>query len=258
MHLLAFYRSQSQYDLVTRITRVVTRLTRTPRARRIQKMESSVMNSVERNGPMASTTSGPQTEIAGEDLNKILSTTAASLSIVGTLITISTFVMWPDLRTNSRRMIVFISIGDLFVAISNVLGLYNTSSTDTMCELQATLNIAAVLPSFFWTVYLSFYLYLTICKKICTDLEARVMYLFHVTAWGIPLLIAATAYAAKAVGDSNDLVSSGWCWIKYRKTTEWWMMVLWMCIAGKGWEILAYIAITVFYVLVKLQIRKEV
>ena len=31
-----------------------------------------------------------------------------------------------------------------------------------------------------------------------------------------------------------------------------------MCIAGKGWEILAYISITVFYVLVKLQIRREV
>ena len=198
-----------------------------------------------------------QTVIAGEVVNKVLSTTAASLSIVGALIIISTFVMWPDLRTNSRRMIVFISIGDLFVAISNVIGLYTTSSEDTRCAIQATLNIAAVLSSFFWTVYLSFYFYLTICKKICTEVEARVMKLFHVTAWGIPLLIAAIAYGVKEVGNSKDLVSSGWCWIKYRPT-QWEKMVLWMFIAGKGWEILAYIAITVFYVLIKLQIRQEV
>ena len=206
----------------------------------------------------ADTTTLPyQTTIATGVVNKVLSTTAGSLSILGALIIITTFLMWPDLRTNSRRIIVFISIGDLFVAISNITGLYTKPPADgTTCKIQATLNIMAVLSSFLWTTYLSCYFYLTICKKISTQVESRMMLFFHATAWGIPLLLAAIAYGVEAVGNSHDLVSSGWCWITSHQL--WWKMVLWMCIAGKGWEILAYIAITVFYVLVKLQIRREV
>ncbi|KAJ7336573.1 Basement membrane-specific heparan sulfate proteoglycan core protein [Desmophyllum pertusum] len=161
--------------------------------------------------------------------------------------------MWPDLRTNSRQMIVFISIGDFLVAGSNIIGLY----AKQMCNIQATINIAAVLSSFFWTVYLSVYFYLTICKQISMWSERLAMYLFHITAWGIPLAIAIAAYVEGAVGSSEDYVSSGWCWIKYTHSGKRWKMVLWMCIAGKGWEILAYIAITVFYVLVKFHIRRE-
>ena len=84
------------------------------------------------------------------------------------------------------------------------------------------------------------------------------MLFFQLTAWVIPVLIAATAYGEKAVGNSEDLVSSGWCWIKIDRNGDRWWNVLWMCIAGKGWEILSYIAISVFYFLVKWQIRREV
>ena len=200
-----------------------------------------------------------QSIIAGEVANKALSITAASLSIVGTMIIIATFAMWPDLRTNSRRMIVFISIGDFLVASGNIIGEWYTGKNpeqSTACRLQAAIGIIAILPSFFWTVYLSLYFYLTIRKKISNESERRCMRLFHATAWGIPLMIAIVAYAFKGVGYSGDLGSSGWCWISRKQ--PWWKMVLWMVVAGKGWEILAYIAITVFYVLVKLHIRREV
>lgn len=194
-------------------------------------------------------------------LNEILCTTAASLSIVGTLVIIGTFLKWPDLRSNSRKIIVCISIGDLFVAISNVVGLY-TETCALVCKIQATLNIAAILSSFFWTVYLSFYIYMTVCRKITPQSEKRIMLFFVLTAWGIPLIIAATAYGVGAVGNSDNVVSSGWCWIKYILNDEtnwpWQKMLFWMCMAGKGWEILAYFAICVFYFLVKWQIRREI
>lgn len=210
------------------------------------------------NSTEAPTSVPEQKRIAEESLNKGLSTTAASLSILGSLTIFITFLMWPDLRTTSRRMIVFISIGDFFVASSNILGLY-MNSDEKMCKIEATINIVAILSSFFWTVYLSLYFYLTICKTVSVKMEGLAMWVFHITAWGIPLVIAVIAYLDDAVGSSRDYVSSGWCWIKYtHQRRSWWKMVLWMCIAGKGWEILAYIAITVFYVLVKLQIRREV
>ena len=198
-----------------------------------------------------------QTEIACENVNKILSTTAASLSMVGTLIIFATFWMWPDLRTNSRRMIVFISVGDFLVAGTDTVGQWGVKQGQGQgCRIQAAIGIIGILPSFFWTVYLSLYFYLTICRRISLESEKRFMTFFHVTAWGIPLTIAVIAYAVKGVGYSGDVGSSGWCWIS--NDQNWWKMVLWMCITGKGWEISAYIAITVFYVLVKLQIRKQV
>lgn len=198
-----------------------------------------------------------QSTIAKENVNKILTSTAASLSLVGTLTIFATFWMWPDLRTNSRRMLVYISIGDFLVAAGDIVGIWGIDEGPGLaCRMQGAIGIMAVLPSFFWTVYLSFYFYLTICWGISLEVERRVMKIFHVTAWGIPLTIAVIAFAVKGVGYSGDVGSSGWCWIS--SDQDWWKMVLWMCISGKGWEISAYISITVFYVLVKLNIRKQV
>ena len=84
--------------------------------------------------------------------------------------------------------------------------------------------------------------------------ERWIMTLFHATAWGIPCVITPIAFVLKGVGYSGNLVSSGWCFVSSDQT--WQDMVVWMCIAGKGWEILAYIGITVFYLLVKLHIRR--
>ena len=195
-----------------------------------------------------------QTLIADDTVNKVVSITAASLSIVGTMVIISTFVMWPDLRTTSRKIVVFISVGDFLVAASNITGELNKSLS--VCRIQAAIGIFAVLPSFFWTVYLSFYFYLTICRKIAVESENRFMMFFHITAWGIPLIIAVLAVILKGAGHSGDFVSSGWCWISDHQSC--WKVVLWMFVAGKGWELLAYISITAFYVLVKLHIRREV
>lgn len=205
----------------------------------------------------ASTTNNKQVQIAEKPLDQILSTTAASLSILGSLTIIITFCLWPDVRTKSRLMIVFISVCDLLVASFNIIGIFLNKEPRT-CKIQATVNIAAILSSFFWTVYLSLYFYLTICKKITERTEKITMWLFHVTAWGIPVVIAAVGFGVQAVGNTHDMVSSGWCWIKYESGKAWWRTVLWMSIAGKGWEILAYIAISVFYILVTLKIKHEV
>ena len=195
--------------------------------------------------------------IARGSLNKALSTMAASLSLAGTLAILATFWMWPDLRTNSRRMIVFISVGDFLVAATNIVALWGISPGPGIgCRLQAAVGVIAVLPSFFWTVYLSLYFYLIICRRISLEWEKRVLRLFHVTAWVIPLTIAVMSFALKGVGYSNNVCSSGWCWIS--NDQAWWKMVLWMCVTGKSWEIIAYITIPIFYVLVKTHIRRQV
>ena len=201
------------------------------------------------------TNESQQVEYSHESLNLILTTTAASLSIVGTVVIFVTFFLWPDLRTNARRMITFMSVGDFILAGGNIVGLWGPDGV--ICKVQAAFGIAAILSSFFWTVYLSLYFYLTICRRISCELEKRVMVLFHTTAWGIPLVIAVLAVGLNEVGHGNDFDSAGWCWIRINRH-QWKEATLWMFIAGKGWEFISYFSITLFYVLVKLQIRREV
>ena len=202
------------------------------------------------------TTHNRQTEIAESDLNKIFTTTAASLSLIGALLIIITFIMWPDLRTNSRRMIVFISINDFFVALFNIIGIYNPPLDNDMCRMQSLVTNVTILSSFMWTLNLSYYFYLTICRKISAEYERPIMQLFHLIGWGIPILIGIIAFSNSAYGFSRNVGTSGWCWISEHQ--KWSKVVMWMFITGKGWEIMAYICIFKFYLLVILQIRREV
>ena len=219
-------------------------------------MESVVTGSSSLTTMETPTTHSRQTEIAESDLNKIFTTTASSLSLIAALLIIITFIMWPDLRTNSRRMIVFISINDFFVALFNIIGIYNPPLDNEMCRTQALVTNVAILSSFLWTLNLSYYFYLTICMKIPVKYERRIMQLLHLIGWGIPILIGIIAFTMGAYGFSRNVGTSGWCWISEHQ--KWWKVVMWMFVTGKGWEIMAYICIFKFYLFVILQIRREV
>lgn len=58
------------------------------------------------------------------------------------------------------------------------------------------------------------------------------------------------------MGDNGNKVTSGWCWVS--KTLEWNDQVLWMLLAGKLWEIIAYFVIVVLYALIKRNMTKEI
>ncbi|XP_001636737.2 G-protein coupled receptor 157 isoform X1 [Nematostella vectensis] len=206
--------------------------------------------------------------------NKILTTTAGSLSIFGTLVIFLTFYIWKDLRTASRKILVYISIGDFLTALVNISGLWLSATlynkvTDSkhdhgmyidLCTAEGFVNIAAIISSFFWTFYLSVYLYLAVCKGLESSTERIVLRVFHVTAWGIPLVIACLALALNNVGPLvyPNKVSDGWCWVKTGSKNPNPNEIAWMFIAGKGWEILAYIGITAFYIRVKVHLRQQV
>lgn len=200
-----------------------------------------------------------QEKTAFTSYNEVGITIAACLSLFGTLVIFATFALWKDIRTPSRKILVYLSVGDFLTALANVSGLWintNAQEDSTACKVQGTVNIAAILSSFFWTVYLSLYLYLSIGRRISSRAERRVMFIFHITAWGIPLLIALLAYELGAVGSTRDYASDGWCWIDTHYGKK--HVLLWMLVAGKGWEILAHVAIIVLYVLVNLHLRAGV
>ena len=53
---------------------------------------------------------------------------SAVLSIIGSLLIISTYVLWKDLRTTTRRLLVYLSACDFVTALFNLIGLLTSQS----------------------------------------------------------------------------------------------------------------------------------
>lgn len=190
--------------------------------------------------------------------NEILATIFTSLSLFGTLFIIVSFFLWKDIRTTSRRILVYISIADFLTCVATIAATTNIwlSGTENkhVCFVQSIIGTFSVLTSFFWTVSMALYLYISVCWKN-SRLAERSLYLFHVCGWGIPAVIVCVAASTHKLGDNGNKVSAGWCWISIK--LSWLEQVEWMLLAGKLWEIMAFCAIVVLYALVKRNMKKE-
>jgi len=203
----------------------------------------------------SSPTSGFEHE-ANALVNKVLTTVSATLSLLGTLLIIGTFIAWKDFRSTSRRILVYISIADFFIAGGNLFGVWRRhEGSDHLCVAQSFVTTTACLWSFFWTTFLAAFMYITVAKKQRNKAEI-LLKIFHAFGWGIPLVIVGTALGLKKLGNDKDFFSSGWCWIDSKLESQ--NKLLWMLITGKAWEIAAYIICSIFYLMLKGHIRKEV
>lgn len=191
--------------------------------------------------------------------NEILTTITSVLSLFGTVFIVISFFMWKDIRTTSRRILVYISIADFFTCVATIAAVTNFwlsgSENPQVCLVQSVIGTLSVLCSFFWTVSMAVYLYISVCMKK-SRLAERLMYVFHVCSWGIPLLIVTLAASLHKLGDNGSKVSAGWCWVNIN--LNWSDQVFWMLLAGKLWEIIASVVIAVLYALLKQNMKKEV
>jgi len=190
---------------------------------------------------------------------EILTTITSVLSLFGTVFIVLFFFIWKDIRTTSRRILVYISIADFFTSVATIAAVTNFwlsgSENPQVCLVQSVIGTLSVLCSFFWTVSMAVYLYIVVCMKK-SRLAERLMCVFHVFSWGIPLLIVTLAASLNKLGDNGNKVSAGWCWVNI--DLNWSDQVLWMLVAGKLWEIIACVVITALYALLKRNMKKEV
>ena len=192
-------------------------------------------------------------------INQYLTTVTSALSFFGTLFIIVSFFAWKDIRTTSRRILVYISTADFFTSVATIAAItsfwISGRESKKVCFVQSIVGTLSVLCSFFWTVFMALYLYFAVCRKN-SRLAQRLMLLFHVFGWGIPAVIVSIAVSENKLGDNGDKVTSGWCWVS--ESLEWKEQVIWMLLAGKLWEIMAFLAIAVLYALIKRNMTKEV
>lgn len=187
--------------------------------------------------------------------SEVLTSVSASLSMVGAIIIIATYIVWPEIRSSPRTILVYISIADFFTAFGNMFSVLKKSS-DVSCEAQSFITTCSSLWSFFWTTFLAIYLYCSVARKKPV-LAERLLLFFTFFGWVIPLIITGIALGYEVLGDDDNYYSAGWCWIKTKgmsKTKQ----LLWMLFTGKAWEIATCILIAMFYTALKCYIHKDV
>ena len=210
---------------------------------------------------------------------------ACFLSMVGSSLIILTYVLFADLRTMSRLLLVFLSFMDFGTALSNSIGIFLNFKTSTVgCQIQAAFAIFCSLSSYLWTAAIAVYIYITIVRGQQV-LALKLVKIFHVLAWGIPLIIVAVAGGLDILGydiqevhsDRKSLVTAtvtgGWCFIRgpypdpNATTTEhdvppkwfnnnWYKF--WVMIAGEAWEIGTFLFCLFVYILIKVHMYREV
>ncbi|XP_060794273.1 G-protein coupled receptor 157 isoform X1 [Neoarius graeffei] len=177
---------------------------------------------------------------------------SCAVSVLGSVLVVSSYLLWPDLRTTPRQLLVFLSVADFLSALSYSYGVYQVFKANTWdCVVQGAVSTFSNTSSFFWTVAIGVYLYIFIVKSSQRLADTLVLY-FHLISWGVPLAITVAAVSLQKIGYDASEVSVGWCWISIEEDDH----VMWMLLTGKIWELLAYVILPVLYILIKRHIHK--
>ena len=150
--------------------------------------------------------------IGNTTLNRTLMTITSVFSLFGALVIIVTYITWKDIRSTSRKILVYISIADCIVVESYLFGIWLPPNVDsTECIAQSFLSTTANLWSFFWTTFLAIFLYMTVARQK-PRLADRMFWAFHVMVWGVPLVIVGIALEENflaMIGISTALAGAG-------------------------------------------------
>lgn len=200
----------------------------------------------------------------------VVSLVSGSLSIISSLCIIITYFIWPEIRSISRQIIVFLSLADLFTALGYVIGSANylqygngndTASFAADCEaftrtcvVQSSITTWSSMASFWWTTILAVHLYVTLVKRH-VSLPGRFLPVCHLLAWVTPIMIVMPLLWTGQLGYSH-VATSSWCFIKHQHHK--FVQVMLILVGGKLWEILTYLIILILYSITKLHMRREV
>ncbi|XP_069545167.1 G-protein coupled receptor 157 [Brachyistius frenatus] len=192
---------------------------------------------------------GNQTEVYLSE--QVIVLCSCALSFAGSSLIILTYILWSDLRTTPRKLLVYLSVSDWLSAVSYAFGVWRVFRSDSAeCIAQGSISTFANTSSFFWTVAIAVYLYIFIVKSSQRVADSLVL-LFHLVSWGVPLAITVVAVCLNKIGYDASEVSVGWCWVSIYAPDR----ILWMLLTGKIWEFLAYLTLPVLYILIKRHIH---
>lgn len=195
-------------------------------------------------------------------ISVVLSTISGLFSLCGAFVIFGTYVAIPEIRNFTRKLIVCLTIADLLTATGVIIStgryLYksnNATITNSVCLAQSVITTYSSLVSFFLTVAVGGYLFLTVIYHWNVAETRTVLIVINLVCWLVPGAIVIAALSKDVLGEDTSKTSDNmtqpvgtgpWCWIKDAKNNKFWM---WF--SGKSWEIICYMLTISFYVLLK-------
>ena len=139
------------------------------------------------------------------------------ISIIGSLLIITTYALYENIRSPARHIIVCIGIADLFLALANVYSSYFVNPDDPnfeiKCKIQSFVGTSSVMASFMWTMMLAVFLFISLDREKPLLAIRLIHPWFHLLAWLLPLAINLVAIFLGKLGNNDDKAAAGWCWI---------------------------------------------
>lgn len=113
----------------------------------------------------------------------------STLSMIGTMIIIITYIYYPEIRSRGRHFLVYLSVADFLTAFGNLLGVIWTtdphSFSDAFCEASPAITAFSSVSSYLWNVCMAVYLYLTLVKGY-HHLVHKLKMMSHSICWLVP------------------------------------------------------------------------
>ena len=212
---------------------------------------------------------------------RILVGITCSLSILGSLMIIVSYIGFKSLRTTPRLILVHLSIMDLGVAVANLVGIsvnfnkYYFDNTNTSykfrlpilkdpgttinnaCITQAVFAVYFTNGSFLWTLNMAVYLYLRIVHFQRPRAARCSFYLIGILCYVLPVLIVLWKLLTHRLGYS-PFSSEGWCGDKLIDLTTGERQILLDIISYKMWLYLTFVLVPILNMSVLCYIYREV
>ena len=189
------------------------------------------------------------------------------LSIFGALLIICSYIIYKELRNSVRLMLVHLSIMDLGIATTHLLGialypangyqnatsLYN--STSGLCIAQAFLASYSTLGSFFWTSCIAVYLYFRVVYFSSKRLNNGILWLSHLLSYLFPAILTLWLLCTNRLGQT--VYSGGWCGQILTDAVTGQPDVFVAVFAYDLWQYITFILACVLYISVHIHIHQE-
>ena len=126
-----------------------------------------------------------------------LSLTSSSLSILGGIFIIASYIVLPEIRNFTRKLIVSLTVADILTAVGiwvsvvRYLNLHvdyvvNGDMESVLCKLQSFLTTLTSLTSFFLTSFIAVYIFDTVTSHTDRLNSTKWLVFFNVISWTIP------------------------------------------------------------------------
>ena len=208
---------------------------------------------------------------------KIVAGVMCTLSILGSVAIILSYVIIKNIRSKARELLVHLSVMDLIFASSNLIGLalpydwylyheptgYAHDTYDHVCKAQAFISVYGTKGSILWTLGLAVYLYYRIVSRDA-KVTKWVVKVLYVMCYTLPLYVSLWLLLTDHLGHPREGYSSGgWCAIivgddTTRREKEQYDETLIVFMAVDIWVILTFVTIVPIYLIVHCYVRKEV